>query len=104
MKGSTVLFVILIVLLSCSLFFSYTNYQQMQLLRQENASLWIKIDSVQQICSKKPIKQYSAATPRTHSTSSPFLDSFIQIGEEGAKKVAKKKSKANNSSLIEVPS
>ena len=54
------LLVIIAILLSAILYLSYTNFQQIQVLRQENTNLWEKIDSVQQICSKKPVKQSSA--------------------------------------------
>ena len=35
----------------------------MQLLRQENTTLWVKLDSVQQIVNKKPIRQKAASAP-----------------------------------------
>ena len=35
----------------------------MQLLRQENTTLWVKLDSVQQIVKKKPIRQKAASAP-----------------------------------------
>lgn len=35
----------------------------MQLLRQENTTLWVKLDSVQHIVNKKPIRQKAASAP-----------------------------------------
>jgi hypothetical protein len=60
--------------------------QQIQLLRQENSTLWVKLDSVQQIVNKKPVKQKAA--PATQSTGSPFLDLLIQMGEESEREAA----------------
>jgi TonB family protein len=82
MKGNTVLLVIIAILLSAILYLSYTNFQQIQVLRQENTNLWEKIDSVQQICSKKPVKQSSAHVAKPATTGSVFLDYLIQLGEE----------------------
>ena len=82
MKGNTVLLVIIAILLSAILYLSYTNFQQIQGLRQENTNLWEKIDSVQQICSKKPVKQSSARVAKPATTGSVFLDYLIQLGEE----------------------
>ena len=60
MKGNTALLVLIFIALCGTLFLSYTNFQQIQLLRQENTNLWVKIDSVQQISSKKPVAQKAA--------------------------------------------
>ena len=82
MKGNTVLLVIIAILLGGTLYLSYTNFQQIQVLRQENTNLWVKIDSVQQICSKKPVKQSTAPVAKPATTGSAFLDYLIQLGEE----------------------
>ena len=92
MKGSTALLIIILVALSGSMYMSYTNYQQLQLLRQENATLWVKLDSVQQIVNKKPVKQ-KAAPASSQSTGSPFLDFLIQMGEESEKEAAAARAK-----------
>ena len=42
MKGNTALLVLILIALCGTLFLSYTNFQQLQLLRQENTNLWIK--------------------------------------------------------------
>ena len=76
MKGNTALLIIILVALGGSIFLSYTNFQQIQLLRQENTTLWVKLDSVQQIVNKKPVKQ-KAAPAATQTTGSPFLDFLI---------------------------
>lgn len=92
MKGNTVLLIIIAIMLACSLFLNYTNFQQIHVLRQENTNLWVKIDSVQQICSKKPQRPSSSApVAKPASTGNAFLDFLIHIGEEEAKEAAKEK-------------
>lgn len=93
MKGNTVLLVLITILLCGNLFLSYTNFQQIQMLRQENTNLWVKVDSVQQICSKKPVKQSAAPAAKPATTGSAFLDFLIQIGEEEAKEAARERAK-----------
>lgn len=85
MKGNTVLLVLIAILLCGTLFLSYTNFQQIQVLRQENTNLWVKIDSVQQICNKKPVKQSTARTAKS-TTGSALLDYIIQVSEEEQRK------------------
>ena len=92
MKGNTVLLIIILVALGGSIFLSYTNFQQIQLLRQENTALWVKLDSVQQIVNKKPVKQ-KAAPAATQTTGSPFLDFLIQMGEESEREAAAERAK-----------
>jgi len=92
MKGNTALLIIILVALCGSMYMSYTNFQQIQLLRQENTTLWVKLDSVQQIVNKKPVKQ-KAAPAATQSTGSPFLDFLIQMGEESEKEAAAARAK-----------
>ena len=92
MKGNTALLIIILVALCGSMYMSYTNFQQIQLLRQENPTLWVKLDSVQQIVNKKPVKQ-KAAPAATQSTGSPFLDFLIQMGEESEKEAAAARAK-----------
>ena len=91
MKGNTALLIIILVALCGSMYMSYTNFQQIQLLRQENTTLWVKLDSVQQIVNKKPVKQKAA--PASQSTGSPFLDFLIQMGEESEKEAAAARAK-----------
>lgn len=92
MKGNTVLLIIILVALGGSIFLSYTNFQQIQLLRQENTALWVKLDSVQQIVNKKPVKQ-KAAPAATQTTGSAFLDFLIQMGEESEREAAAARAK-----------
>ena len=92
MKGNTALLIIILVALCGSMYMSYTNFQQIQLLRQENTTLWVKLDSVQQIVNKKPVKQ-KAAPAAIQSTGSPFLDFLIQMGEESEKEAAAARAK-----------
>ena len=92
MKGNTALLIIILVALGGSIFLSYTNFQQIQLLRQENTTLWVKLDSVQQIVNKKPVKQKSAPAA-TQTTGSPFLDFLIQMGEESEREAAAERAK-----------
>lgn len=86
MKGNTVLSVIILLVLGGSMYLSYMNIKQVQLLRQENTALWVKLDSVQQIVNKKPVKQKAA--PATQSAGRTFMDLLFQIGEESAKEAA----------------
>ena len=69
---------------------SYTNFQQIQLLRQENTTLWVKLDSVQQIVKMKAVKPQPA--PKK-STGSAFLDFLIELNEESEKEPASAKAK-----------
>jgi hypothetical protein len=92
MKGNTVLLIIILVALGGSLYMSYSNLQQVHMLRQENSMLWEKLDSVQQIVNKKSVKQ-KAAPATTQSTGSPFLDYLIQMGEESEREAAKERAK-----------
>ena len=92
MKGNTALLIIILVALGASLYMSYSNLQQVHMLRQENSMLWEKLDSVQQIVNKKPVKQ-KAAPAATQSTGSPFLDFLIQMGEESEREAAKERAK-----------
>ena len=93
MKCNTVLLALVALLLCGTLFLSYTNFEQIQVLRQENTNLWVKIDSVQQICSKKPVKQSSAPVTKTASTGSAFLDYLIQLGEEEQREAERTRAK-----------
>ena len=92
MKGNTALLLIIMFALGASLYMSYSNLQQVHMLRQENSMLWEKLDSVQQIVNKKPVKQ-KAAPAATQSTGSPFLDFLIQMGEESEREAAKERAK-----------
>lgn len=43
MKANTILLALLTILLTGTFYYSYTGVQQIQVLRQENAHLWLKI-------------------------------------------------------------
>ena len=92
MKGNTVLLIIILVAIGGSLYMSYSNLQQVHLLRKENSMLWEKLDSIQQIVNKKPVKQ-KAVPAASQSTGSTFLDLLIQMGEESAKEAAAERAK-----------
>ena len=85
MKGNTLLLLVIIVLLSGTLYLSYTNYQQIQTLKQENAALLFKIDSVQQISHAQSQKQ--TAEKPTQTLGSALLDFFIKMTEDGTKAI-----------------
>ena len=92
MKGNTALLVLILIALCGTMFLSYTNFQQLQLLRQENTNLWIKLDSVQRISSKKPVAQ-KAAPAAKKSTGSAFLDFLIELDEESQREAAAARAK-----------
>ena len=92
MKGNTALLVLILIALCGTLFLSYTNFQQLQLLRQENTNLWIKLDSVQRISSKKPVAQ-KAAPAAKKSTGSALLDFLIELDEESQREAAAARAK-----------
>lgn len=92
MKGNTALLVLILIALCGTLFLSYTNFQQLQLLLQENTNLWIKLDSVQRISSKKPVAQ-KAAPAAKKSTGSAFLDFLIELDEESQREAAAARAK-----------
>lgn len=92
MKGNTALLVLILIALCGTLFLSYTNFQKLQLLRQENTNLWIKLDSVQRISSKKPVAQ-KAAPAAKKSTGSAFLDFLIELDEESQREAAAARAK-----------
>lgn len=81
MKGNTVLLILIFLLLCATLYLSYTNFQYIQILRMENADLWVKIDSVQQICSNQPQMQRAATQPATHT----FLEDLLKSRKDEAK-------------------
>ncbi len=92
MKTNTVLLVLIFLILCGTLFLSFTNFKQVQLLRQENTCLWMKLDSVQQVCNKKAVRQASTAHKST-STGSAFLGFLISEGERISENEAKERSK-----------
>ena len=69
MKGNTALLLITTILLFVVLFLSLSSYKETQIIRQENAIIWAKIDSVQRLCEGAPRKtQKTAAKPSNRNT------------------------------------
>lgn len=85
MKGNTVLLILIFLLLCGTLYLSYTNFQYIQILRLENTNLWVKIDSVQQICNNQPQKQRAATVPAPQITENALLRYLIKSGKDKAK-------------------
>lgn len=85
MKGNTVLLILIFLLLCGTLYLSYTNFQYIQILRLENTNLWVKIDSVQQICNNQPQKQRAATVPAPQITENALLRYLIKSGKDEAK-------------------
>ena len=83
MKANTILLALLTILLTGTFYYSYTGVQQIQVLRQENAHLWLKIDSLQRISYNQPQSAPVATETTTKSTVSSFIDYIIKLGEEG---------------------
>lgn len=83
MKANTILQALLTILLTGTFYYSYTGAKQIQALRQENAYMWLKIDSLQRMCCEQPQSAPTATETTTESTISSFLDYIIKLGEEG---------------------
>ena len=71
MKGTSALLLITIVLLSAVIFLSLANYRETQIIRQENAYLWAKLDSVQQLCEGAPRKPAKTSTKPAEKKTAP---------------------------------
>ena len=95
MKSNTLLLVIMSVLFLGTLYISYTNSQQIETLKQENANLNAKIDSVLQI-TKEQLPQQPVATetlPSPKGLGSALLDYLMTLGDEADDDTSVKKSK-----------
>lgn len=57
MKGSTLLWIIMSVLLSYTLYLSYENSKQIKALQQENAELWARVDNTERTDVEQPGSQ-----------------------------------------------
>ena len=82
MKCNTVLLIVITILLLCVLWFTYTNNQQIQVLRQENAAMQVNIDSVLGMRYNKPQNETAASEPASKSSGNAFIDFLIQL-EDG---------------------
>lgn len=92
MKSNTLLLAVISVLLLCTLYISYNNHEQIQVLREENYNMSLKVDSVLQICREQPqqpIATESDDAPQT--TGSRIFDYLAKIGEEISEDVKKQK-------------
>ena len=95
MKSNTLLLVIMSVLFLGTLYISYTNSQQIDTLKQENANLNAKIDSVLQI-TKEQLPQQPIATetlPSPKGIGSAILDYLMTLGDDADNDASVKKSK-----------
>ena len=95
MKSNTLLLVIMSVLFLGTLYISYTNSKQIDTLKQENANLNAKIDSVLQI-TKEQLPQQPVATetlPSPKGLGSALLDYLMTLGDEADDDASVKKSK-----------
>ena len=95
MKSNTLLLVIMSVLFLGTLYISYTNSKQIDTLKQENANLNAKIDSVLQI-TKEQLPQQPMATetlPSPKGIGSALLDYLMSLGDEADDDASVKKSK-----------
>ena len=95
MKSNTLLLVIMSVLFLGTLYISYTNSKQIDTLKQENANLNAKIDSVLQI-TKEQLPQQPMTTetlPSPKGIGSALLDYLMTLGDEADDDASVKKSK-----------
>ncbi len=95
MKSNTILLAIISILFLGTLYVSYTNSKQIYTLKQENANLNAKIDSVLQI-TKEQLPQQPMATetlPSPKGIGSAILDYLMTLGDEADDDASVKKSK-----------
>lgn len=82
MKGNTIILTVMTILVSGTLYLSYTNSRQIQALRQENTYLWLKMDSLQQTPHNRQEDETAVKEPSTQNTGNPFIDFLIKLGED----------------------
>lgn len=84
MKSNTILLMIIAILLLGTLYVSYTNTQQVEALKQENANLHAKIDSVLEISRglspQQPIATETLPSPK--GIGSAILDYLMTLGDD----------------------
>lgn len=99
MNGNTVVRILIAILLCGALGFSYTNYQQIQELRQENRYLAVLIDSVLQVSGNPSAGRADGnvgadgTVGKQGSTGSELLDFFIKMDEKFARDEARDEAK-----------
>ena len=84
MKSNTLFLIVIFILLLGTLYVSYTNSKQIDTLKQENANLNAKIDSVLQI-TKEQLPQQPVATetlPSPKGLGSAILDYLMTLGDD----------------------
>ena len=84
MKSNTILLAIISILFLGTLYVSYTNSQQIETLKKENANLYAKIDSVLEI-SRGVSPQQPIATeilPSPKGIGSAILDYLMTLGDD----------------------
>ena len=81
MKSNTLLLAVVTVLLFCTMYVSYKNFEQIQVLREENYNVSLKIDSLLQICHTQPQAAETAEPTAVQSVGSAIVDYFTGIGE-----------------------
>lgn len=95
MKSNTLFLIVIFILLLGTLYVSYTNSKQIDTLKQENANLNAKIDSVLQI-TKEQLPQQPVATetlPSPKGIGSAILDYLMSLGDDADNDASVKKSK-----------
>ena len=84
MKSNTILLAIISILFLGTLYVSYTNSQQIETLKQENANLHAKIDSVLEISRglspQQPIATETLPSPK--GIGSAILDYLMTLGDD----------------------
>ena len=84
MKSNTLFLIVISILLLGTLYVSYTNTQQIETLKQENANLHAKIDSVLEISRglspQQPIATETLPSPK--GIGSAILDYLMTLGDD----------------------
>jgi hypothetical protein len=84
MKSNTLFLIVISILLLGTLYVSYTNTQQVEALKQENANLHAKIDSVLEISRglspQQPIATETLPSPK--GIGSAILDYLMTLGDD----------------------
>ena len=100
MKSNTLLLTVVTVLLFCTLYVSYKNFEQIQVLREENYNVSLKIDSLLQICNTQP-QTPEEPRPTAQSVGSAIVDYFTGIGEAINKSAKKQRITVSSKYRIE---
>ena len=101
MKSNTLLLTVVTVLLFCTLYVSYKNFEQIQVLREENYNVSLKIDSLLQICNTQPQAPEEPQPTAVQSFGSAIADYFTNIGEAISKETKKQRITVSSKYRIE---